>query len=166
MRDVYWIREVEGVRLAIMPRPRTGDWLEDEIVGWSAEGLETVVSLLESSEVDELGLASEASLCAAQGIQFLSFPIPDRGVPVSHRAIAPLIDTLASNLRSKRAVGIHCRAGIGRSGLVAACLLSAMGISPAEAFAMLSRARGVAVPDTEAQTSWVTDFARLQRAGI
>ncbi len=166
MRDVYWLRELGELRLAIMPRPRAGDWLEEEIAGWRAEGLETVVSLLESSEVEELGLGSEAALCAAQGMQYLSFPIQDRGVPVTHRAIAPLIQTLASQLRSKRAVGIHCRAGIGRSGLVAASLMSAFGIAPSDAFAMLSRARGVAVPDTEAQTSWVDEFARLQRVGI
>jgi protein-tyrosine phosphatase len=166
MRDVYWLRELGDLRLAIMPRPRAGEWLEEEIAVWRAEGLETVVSLLESSEVEELGLASEPTLCTAQGIQFFSFPIPDRGVPVTHRAIAPLVQTLASELRSKRAVGIHCRAGIGRSALVAASLMSAIGITPADAFAMLSRARGVAVPDTEAQTSWVNEFARLQRLGI
>jgi hypothetical protein len=32
--DVYWLREVEGVRLAIMPRPRSGEWLADEISGY------------------------------------------------------------------------------------------------------------------------------------
>lgn len=166
MRDVYWLREIEDVRLAIMPRPRAGAWLEDDIAGWRAEGLDAVVSLLESSEVEELGLGTEETLCTAQGIQYFSFPIPDRGVPVTHRAIGPLVHTLASQLRSKRAVGIHCRAGIGRSSLVAACVLSALGISPADAFAMLSRARGIAVPDTEAQTSWVNEFARLRDLGI
>ena len=33
-------------RLAIMARPRAGDWLEDEISGWRAQGVEIVVSLL------------------------------------------------------------------------------------------------------------------------
>jgi hypothetical protein len=48
-----------------------------------------VVSLLERSEIRELELQAEPSLCADAGIQFLSFPIPDRGTlnpPASFRA--------------------------------------------------------------------------------
>ena len=79
--DVYWVREVEGVRLAIMPRPRSGEWLNDEIAGYQRMGVQTVVSLLESHEARELDLADEESLCRAANLQFLSFPIADRGVP-------------------------------------------------------------------------------------
>ena len=42
-------------RLAIMARPRAGEWLGDEISGWRAEGIDTVISLLEQEEVSELG---------------------------------------------------------------------------------------------------------------
>jgi hypothetical protein len=44
--DYYPIREFDGLSLAIMPRPRAGDWLEDEIDQWQREGLKIVVSLL------------------------------------------------------------------------------------------------------------------------
>jgi hypothetical protein len=37
-------------------------------------------------------------------------------------------------------------------------VLSRLGHAPDEAFAMLSRARGVPVPDTDAQAHWVTAF--------
>jgi hypothetical protein len=40
-------------------------------------GIETVVSLLESSEVRELEQHDEASCCEASGIEFISFPIRD-----------------------------------------------------------------------------------------
>lgn len=43
-------------QLAILARPRGGDWLEDEIRGWRSSGIEMVVSLLELEEQDELGL--------------------------------------------------------------------------------------------------------------
>jgi len=55
-----------------------------------------------------------------------------------------------------------CRAGIGRSGLVGACVLGLFGVVPDAPFAMLSRARGVAVPDTEAQADSVREFIRGQ----
>src|ERR1700733_6459040 len=79
--DVYWVRALEGVRLALMPRPRGGEYLADEIEGLTRLGVETVVSLLEPHEIRELDLAQAESLCVAAILQFISFPIPDRGVP-------------------------------------------------------------------------------------
>jgi protein-tyrosine phosphatase len=158
--DVYWLREVEGVRLAIMPRPRSGEWLADEIAGYQRLGVQTVVSLLESHEARELDLADEESLCRAANLQFLSFPIADRGVPSNSVEFAKLVESIAQCLSSGDSVAIHCRAGIGRSGLLAACVLGAFGVAPDSAFAMLGRARGVAVPDTDAQVAWVRDYLR------
>jgi len=44
--QVYWINLPMAGRLAIMARPRAGDWLDDEISGWRVQGIDTVVSLL------------------------------------------------------------------------------------------------------------------------
>jgi hypothetical protein len=51
------VPELEGIRLAIMPRPRGDEWLAEEVRGWSRLGLNHVISLLEPHEVRELGLA-------------------------------------------------------------------------------------------------------------
>jgi protein-tyrosine phosphatase len=158
--DVYWLRELEGVRLALMPRPRSGEWLADEIAGWNRSGVQTVVSLLDSHEVKALGLADEQSLCHGVNLQFVSFPIPDRGVPSNSVEFAKLVTALEHRLRSGESVAVHCRAGIGRSGLLGACVLGAFGVDPDSAFGMLSRARGVTVPDTDAQVAWVRQFVR------
>ncbi len=163
MSDIYRLREPSGMALSILARPRSGDWLEDEIADWHRNSLNTVVSLLESSEVQELDLAREQALCEHHGIAFLSFPLPDRGVPASWAAVAALVDPLVAKLRAGQCVGVHCRAGIGRSGLVAACILVRAGIPFPQVFPILSRARGVRVPDTEAQEEWVQAFAK---AGI
>lgn len=92
-----------------MARPRSADWLEDEILGWKSVGLAKVVSLLEPSEVGELGLEAEASLCAAHGINFEVFPIADRGTPNHPTAFLSVAAELASNVRSGSAVAVHCR---------------------------------------------------------
>jgi hypothetical protein len=91
MTEIYPLREFEGVSLAIMPRPRAGDWLSDEIDSWRNANIRTVVSLLESQEIAELGLKEEPQLCASCGIEFVSFPIRDRGVPNSYGALNQLI---------------------------------------------------------------------------
>jgi protein-tyrosine phosphatase len=158
--DVYWVRELEEFRLAIMPRPRSGEWLADEISGWKSLGVQTVVSLLEPHEIAELALANEELLCTAADLRFLSFPIPDRGVPTNSAEFAKLVIEIEGRLRIGESVAIHCRAGIGRSGLLGACVLSVLGVRPELAFQMLSRARGVTVPDTECQTAWVREYSK------
>lgn len=157
--DFYPIREFDGISLAIMPRPRAGDWLEDEVGQWQREGLATVVSLLEPSEVAELELGAEPDLCASRGIEFLSYPIPDRGVPLSAAAFDSFLAPLVARLRDGTSLGVHCRAGIGRAGLTAACILVRAGIPYPLVFPAISRARRLKVPDTEQQESWVQKFA-------
>ncbi len=76
---IHWIGLSAPGRLAIMARPRAGDWLDDEVAAWRDEGIDIVVSLLEPEEVAELGLLSEADLCRGRGMDFVAFPISDRG---------------------------------------------------------------------------------------
>ena len=157
-QQVYWIDLPMAGRLAIMARPRAGDWLDDEISGWRVQGIDIIVSLLEQEEVSELELQREAGLCREQGMKFLSFPIPDRGVPASLRDAVTLAQTISARIGEGRAVAVHCRAGIGRSALIAACALVCSGSDPATAFELIGKARGVNVPDTEGQIDWVTAF--------
>jgi protein-tyrosine phosphatase len=156
--SVYWLDLPEHWRLAIMPRPRAGDWLADEIVGWKAEGIDMVVSLLEPHELAELDLRQLPIMCRAEGIDLVSFPIPDRGVPESMRDTDRLAREIFDALRTGKAVAVHCRAGIGRSALIAACVLVRGGYDVDRAFATIARARGVEVPDTEVQRRWVRTF--------
>jgi protein-tyrosine phosphatase len=143
-----------------MPRPRAGDWLCDEIHGWKQAGIDTVVSLLENHEVRELGLTDESALCKTCEIAFLSFPIPDRGTPASVPATVTLLNALIGQLRQGKAVALHCRAGIGRTGVLGACILLNLGVPSANVFALLSRARTLPMPDTKAQVEWVARFER------
>jgi protein-tyrosine phosphatase len=158
--DFYWISELGQVRLAIMARPRGGEWLEDEIAGWKSAGIDRVVSLLEADEATELGLVAEGSICEAFGIEFTQFPIPDRGLPASHSQVQSLARSLASELRAGRSIAIHCRAGIGRSSLMAGCVMHLLSVPHQEILPMIARARGLAVPDTHQQIEWLAGFVR------
>lgn len=149
--DLYWIDSGTGRRLAIMARPRAGDWLEDEVDHWKRSDVAIVVSLLEPEEVADLGLEDEAEICARNGIDFLSFPIPDRSTPDTAEAIRFAAEAAAAG----KPVAIHCRAGIGRSSIMAATMLVNDGISPDAALSAIAKARGLPVPDTDAQRNWV-----------
>jgi protein-tyrosine phosphatase len=156
--EVYWIDLPASLRLAIMARPRAGDWLDDEIAGWRAEGIDVIVSLLEAGEVEELGLHQEAGVCHDLAMAFISFPIPDGGVPATLREVTALAEAIVARLNEGKAVALHCRAGIGRSSLIAACVLVFMGMTPETAFDLIGKACGLKVPDTEGQRQWVTMF--------
>ncbi|MBX3628101.1 MAG: dual specificity protein phosphatase family protein [Rhizobacter sp.] len=162
--DLHWVQGIEPHKLALMPRPRGGEWLEEEVTGWCRESVKVVVSLLESHEVRELELNAQSIICKQRGIEFLHFPIKDRGVPASEAKLLELVHVLHGRLQQGQAVAVHCRAGIGRTGLVAGCLLHLLGIPGQDIFHLLSRSRGVAMPDTNAQAEWVEKFCRGQNA--
>jgi protein-tyrosine phosphatase len=157
--NIYWIPAPWAGRLAILARPRGNDWLADEIQGWCEAGVQVVVSLLGPEEEQELGLSEEASLVQASGQRFINFPIEDYGVPSSEAALHELVKRVEHLLSQGHNVGIHCRGGIGRSSLVAACLLVNSGQNVEASFEQIQKARGVPVPDTRNQREWVADFA-------
>ena len=157
MSRLHWIEGVPG-RLTIMARPRAGDWLEIDVAEWKSSGVDMVISLLEQEEVSELGLQREPELCGAIGIEFISFPIPDRGVPAISRDLRSLVRSIAGVVAGGRSVAVHCRAGIGRSSIIAACAMIALGMDAAEALVSIGQARGLSVPDAEQQREWVMAF--------
>lgn len=156
---IHWVRDISPHRLGLMARPRGGDSLREEVAAWQRASLNIVVSLLEAQEIRELELQEEPALCAEHGIVFRHFPIPDRGTPASQRDAATLIAELGSELAAGKAVAIHCRAGIGRTGLIAGSLLHGLGVPGPNIFRLLSRSRGVAMPDTSEQADWVVQYA-------
>jgi protein-tyrosine phosphatase len=158
--DIYWIADVPCGRLAILGRPRAGEWLHDEVTDWAANELTDIVSLLEDHEVRELELTREAELVHDVGLDFEQFPISDRGVPTSLEAAHDLWRRLEAKLRTGRSVGIHCRASIGRAGLIAVGTLLRLGVADEVAWQRASLARGRQVPDTDEQRLWVSKAFR------
>jgi protein-tyrosine phosphatase len=157
--NLYWIPGPWQGKLAVSTRPRGGDWLDDEVQGWCNAGVDAVVSLLEKDEAVQLQLEHERNSAESKGLQFLSFPIPDRGVPASPRDTLRFIGDVTALLKTGKNVAIHCRQGIGRSGLLAAASLMTSGIAAREAVDVVTRARGVTVPETPGQLQWLDRLA-------
>lgn len=147
----------------MMPRPRADDWLQDEVNGWKEVGLDVVISLLEDTESQYLGLETEAARCQKKGIEFIHFPIRDRSVPTSKQAFSLFVAHIMALLQAGTGVGVHCRTGIGRTGLVVGCILGILGKPAQDIFALLTQARGVAIPDTPEQREWVYSFLKQHR---
>jgi len=160
--DLFWIPGPWRGGLAVLTRPRGGDWLDDEVSGWRQAGLDVVVSLLERQETTELQLDREADAAKLRGIHFISFPIPDRGIPAHKRDAIALFGKLGAALAEGKKIAVHCRQGIGRSGLIVAGMLVTHGISSEKAVEVVSSARRRPIPDTAEQLRWIEQLPSEQ----
>lgn len=161
---LYWHPGPWPGKLAMASRPRGGDWLNDELRAWRKSGVDTILSLLTESEEEDLDLVEERRLALANGMDFLSFPIEDRQVPTSASELSATLENIECDLRAGRNVLLHCRQGIGRTGLVAACLLVRNGIDPESAIVQLTKSRGFQIPETVTQRHWIDTFAHTLSA--
>jgi protein tyrosine phosphatase (PTP) superfamily phosphohydrolase (DUF442 family) len=159
LTGLFWVEGPWLGRMAISPRPRGGEWLDDEMKGWRRTGVDMVVSLLEPDEAEDLGLDEERKYCETNGMEFHSLPIVDRSVPSSDADAARLLAELEEALNGGRNVAIHCRQGVGRAGLIASTLLAETGVNPSEAIQRVSAARRAPVPETAEQRAWIDSFA-------
>lgn len=151
-------------RLATMAHPRGGPWLADEMAGLAEAGVDVFVSALTWAEDRRLGLTEVAAAATAAGVEFVSFPIADRGIPraqdiAGDSDVVALGVRLAAHVRAGRFVVTQCFAGIGRSTLLACATLVMLGVGPEESLRLVSEARGLPVPDTTAQRDWLYEFA-------
>ena len=83
-------------------------------------------------------------------------------VPQKADAIALAAD-LNRYISNGEHVVIHCRAGIGRTGMIASAVLMQAGYSSGEAIHMVSWARGALIPDTAEQNNWIKSLERLDK---
>jgi protein-tyrosine phosphatase len=157
--DLFWIPGPWLGKLAVSTRPRGGDWLDDEVSGLRNAGIHLLVSLLERDEAAQLELEGEGKIAESQGVRFVSFPIPDRGVPASTLEALSLFSALTLALGQGKNVAVHCRQGLGRSGLITAGLLVMSGIGVEQAIESVSCARGQAIPETLAQRNWIQQLS-------
>jgi protein-tyrosine phosphatase len=151
---IFWIEE----NLGIMSRPLGGDDLQEEIIHWKKLGINTIVSFLTDEENEELDLEYERMDCRREGLEFIKFPIEDGDVPDSYLKTKELVISLAEKITDNQKVLLHSRGGIGRTSMIAASILAQNGLRIKNAFELITKIRGVKVPDTEVQNAWVEEF--------
>ena len=121
-----------ALRLHSMPgRYESLDQFRDEL---KREAIAVIVCLAESQELRTKS-PSYAAAIEAKSVpcSFESFPISDYGVPEDREAFWSLASKIATQLRAGGRVLIHCAGGIGRSGMLATCVLLALGVQKDQA---------------------------------
>jgi protein-tyrosine phosphatase len=165
MKEIFWIEAPPGAspgftppRLAIVLRPRGGQFLRSELIKFKEAGIRTLVSLMEAREAMAFGLAEEPDIADELGLMFLPYPLRDHSVPTDPVSFRGFVQDLAERLKAGRAVGIHCQGSIGRATVTAACALIHLGWKPAAALAAIQEARGCQVPDMQEQEDWILNY--------
>lgn len=112
--------------------------------------------------------AAAAAACGGRAPDFAHFGIADRRPAGDLGALGAFVDGLAARVaaRDDECLYVHCWAGLGRTGLVSACLLGALyggavgaedALARVQAYCAL-RAPGAESPETAAQRAQVRAF--------
>lgn len=160
MRATLWTVKTEGGgRVSIVPRPRGGDWLPDEMKALREHGVDLLISAQPPVESGIYGLSGEGPAAEAAGMAFLNIPIADMEVPPDRNQFLETLGDPIARVRDGGHVAVHCYASRGRSGVIAGLLLAANGFDPEDGLEQMSKVRGYRVPETEQQRAWMLETA-------
>jgi hypothetical protein len=126
-------------------------------------GCDALVLLVEDADLAEFGAPGLPDAAWARGIELLRHPIPDGGVPADRQAFRTLLDGVVDRLRVGASVVVACRGGLGRTGLVVACLLRDLAGLDADGAIARTRARRPGTVETEAQREFVAGWTWPER---
>jgi atypical dual specificity phosphatase len=146
-RGFSWI--VPG-KLAAMPLLGRDRPLEQDAAFLEKEGIRVLVSLTENPPDSEV-LASHA-------IDQEHIPVQDYTAPTLEQMIE-FVAVVKDSVEAGKSVGVHCTAGLGRSGTMAAAYLVANGLLAEEAITTVRQLRPGSI-ETSAQEDAVRRFEK------
>lgn len=145
---------VHGKTLAALARPGLLESLETDLQLLDTLGIGQLLCLEEVLPYDPAQLPPSLSV--------RHFPIVDMLAPPSLPAVQALIRALRADAASGLRTGVHCRAGLGRTGTIVGCYVSAvLDLDGAGALAAIRRINPRFV-QTEAQAEFVEAFSRVR----
>jgi ADP-ribosylglycohydrolase/protein-tyrosine phosphatase len=119
-------------------------------------GADAILTLVEEEELQRLQVPDLGDAIRRAGLTWYHFPLPDFGVPdlESMKRWVQISAQFHQLLDRGERLLIHCRGGLGRSGMIAALLLIERGESCQRAVEIVRRARPGAI-ETPAQESFL-----------
>jgi ADP-ribosylglycohydrolase/protein-tyrosine phosphatase len=125
-------------------------------------GASLLVSLIEEHELKLLGIEDLAWEAHRAQMRFHPLPIVDGGVPGRVDEVVALVQVILAVVSAGDNVVIHCRGGLGRSGLIAGCCLVAQGVGADEAIRIVRKSRRDAIENRH-QEAFIRSFGETWR---
>ena len=131
----------------------------DVLEAW---GGQIMVSLIEGHEFKSLGVPDFEAAVKSRNLRWYHLPIADMDVPGNAfiQSWAEHGFDILRTLEQGGRIVVHCAGGLGRSGMIAAKLMTAFGIPPLEAIAQVRKVRPGAI-ETQAQENYVMNGPEL-----
>lgn len=134
----------------------------EDLAAIVSTGASRLITLVEAKELP-LAPADWRRAVEAAGLLWTHLPIPDFGVPDEDFEIAWIAADLGRHLRAGETVAIHCRAGLGRTGTIAARLLIELsGLDADAAIERVRRDHAAEAVETSAQVAHLHEIAALR----
>lgn len=139
--------------------------LETDVLAIANWGARTWLNLMEESDIKVVSLDPMIFKNTIENlaIKYLHFPIVDAGVPTEadekhwQEEISP---SVLSELTQGKKVFVHCRGGLGRTGIIAARILFDAGVlSDADEIMKTVRAARNSAIENSIQEGWIRKFA-------
>ncbi|MCW5570851.1 MAG: dual specificity protein phosphatase family protein, partial [Steroidobacteraceae bacterium] len=120
LANAYWVQRDRWLA-GEYPGAATREETQARLAALIALGIDTFVDLTTPGELP----AYDAQL--APGVLHIRKPIPDHGLPLEPEHMGEIIGVIDELLGDGRRLYLHCRAGIGRTGMVVGCHLAQHG---------------------------------------
>jgi len=133
--------------------------LVTDIASIRAWGASTLLTLMESEEMQLLGVETIGEVAKNASLHWYQLPIIDGSIPDNRfDTVWPHIGkTILDELLSGEKIVVHCRGGLGRTGMIVSALLIETGYVPSNALAAVRSARPGTV-ETAKQESFVLNY--------
>ena len=144
MQHPFDYLELNTGTLMFTPCPGTkGVSLSDSLGQLKAAGAAAVITLMPTHELEQNDAAHIGAICEELGLEWYPLPIEDDCAPEQafETAFADYKTAILALLREGKKVAIHCKGGSGRTGLMAAILMTQLVYSKTEAQALVQQLR-------------------------
>ena len=102
---------------------------EKDLLELKKRKIDVVASILERKELAALQVENLFELMKKHKFIHYYFPIKDKSVPKNKVELNRFLNELCTEIHKNKKVLLHCNAGLGRSGLIAALICKRLGIS-------------------------------------
>lgn len=147
-----------GIRLESPRRGSLQRNLKRDFVAMQEWGANGIVTLNETDELESFGLGTLGTQIIEAGFWWRHIPIVDMNIPVPPFEENWQIEgqRITDALFAGERIILHCLAGLGRTGMIAARLLVDLGMTPEQAIVEVRRLRPRAIQTTEQE-----DYVKL-----
>lgn len=148
MKHPFDILPLSSGQLIFTPCPGTKDArLHDSLAQLKAAGAAALITLMPAQELTQNNADNIGAICNELGLQWFQLPIEDDCAPEQafEQAFTTNKAAILALLQQGQTVAIHCKGGSGRTGLMAAILMTQLGYSKADATSRVQQLRSKAL---------------------